>query len=43
MLFDHVNDIKETVNLSNDENYKNIVDSLSNLLHTKYKSNIYGL
>ena len=38
-----VNDINETVNLSNDENYKNIVDSLSNLLHTKYKSNIYGL
>ena len=43
MLFDHVNDVDETMNLSNDENYKNIVDSLSNLLHTKYKSNIYGL
>ena len=41
MLFDHVNDVDETMNLSNDENYKNIVDSLSNLLHTKYKSNIY--
>jgi len=42
MLFDHKNDIKETINLSNDIRYKNVVDSLSNLLYSRYRFNIYG-
>jgi len=43
MLFDHKNDIKETINLSKDIRYKNVVDSLSSLLHSRYRFNIYGL
>lgn len=43
MLFDHKNDINETINVSKDIKYRNIVDSLSNLLHSKYRFNIFGL
>ena len=43
MLFDHKNDKDETINLSNDIKYKNVVDSLSSLLHSKYRFNIHGL
>ena len=43
MLFDHKNDVNETVNLSNEVKYKSVVDSLSNLLHNRYQSNIYGV
>jgi iduronate 2-sulfatase len=43
MLFDHKNDINETINLSTDVRYKNVVDSLSNLLHSRYRYNIHGL
>lgn len=43
MLFDHNNDINETVNISNEIKYKFIVDSLSNLLHNSYQFNIHGL
>ena len=43
MLFDHKNDTNETINLSKDIRYKNVVDSLSSLLHSKYHFNIYGL
>ena len=43
MLFDHKNDIKETINLSEDIRYKNVVDSLSSLLQSRYRFNIYGL
>jgi len=42
MLFDHKSDINETINLSNDIRYKNVVDSLSNLLYSRYQFNIYG-
>ena len=42
MLFDHENDPNETVNLSNEVKYKPVVDSLSNLLHNRYRFNIYG-
>ena len=42
-LFDHKNDINETINLSKDVRYKNVVDSLSNLLHSMYRYNIHGL
>ena len=40
MLFDHKNDKDETINISNDIRYKNVVDSLSSLLHNKYRFNI---
>ena len=43
MLFDHKNDSNETINLSEDIRYKNVVDSLSSLLHSRYRFNIYGL
>ena len=43
MLFDHKNDVNETINLSKDIRYKNVVDSLSSLLHSRYRFNIYGL
>ena len=43
MLFDHKNDTDETINLSKDIRYKNVVDSLSSLLHSRYRFNIYGL
>jgi arylsulfatase A-like enzyme len=43
MLFDHKNDKNETINLSKDIRYKNVVDSLSSLLHSRYRINIYGL
>ena len=43
MLFDHKNDTNETINLSKDIRYKNVVDSLSSLLHSRYRFNIYGL
>ena len=43
MLFDHKNDVNETINLSKDVKYKNVVDSLSSLLHSRYRFNIYGL
>ena len=43
MLFDHKNDINETIDISKDVKYKNVVDSLSNLLHTNYRFNILGL
>ena len=43
MLFDHKDDINETINLSKDIRYKNVVDSLSSLLHSRYRFNIYGL
>jgi arylsulfatase A-like enzyme len=43
MLFDHKNDTNETINLSKDIRYKNVVDSLSSLLHSRYRINIYGL
>ena len=43
MLFDHKNDVNETINLSKDIRYKNVVDSLSSLLHIRYRFNIYGL
>ena len=43
MLFDHKNDTNETINLSKDIKYKNVVDSLSSLLHSKYRFNINGL
>jgi arylsulfatase A-like enzyme len=43
MLFDHKNDTDETINLSKDIRYENIVDSLSSLLHSRYRFNIYGL
>jgi hypothetical protein len=43
MLFDHKNDKDETINISNDIRYKNVVDSLSSLLHSKYRFNINGL
>ena len=43
MLFDHKNDKDETINLSNDIRYKNVVDSLSSLLQSKYRFNINGL
>jgi arylsulfatase A-like enzyme len=43
MLFDHKKDTDETINLSKDIRYKNVVDSLKTLLYTKYRFNIYGL
>jgi arylsulfatase A-like enzyme len=43
MLFDHKNDTDETINLSNDVRYTNVVDSLKTLLYNKYRFNIYGL
>ena len=43
MLFDHKNYTNETINLSKDIKYKNVVDSLSSLLHSRYRFNIYGL
>jgi arylsulfatase A-like enzyme len=43
MLFDHKNDKNETINLSKDIRYKSVVDSLSSLLHSRYRFNIYGL
>ena len=43
MLFDHKNDKDETINISKDIRYKNVVDSLSSLLHSKYRFNINGL
>jgi arylsulfatase A-like enzyme len=43
MLFDHNNDTDETINLSKDIKYKNVVDSLKTLLYSKYRFNIYGL
>ena len=43
MLFDHKNDTDETINLSKDIRYKNVVDSLSSLLYSRYRFNIYGL
>ena len=43
MLFDHKKDTDETINLSKDIRYKNVVDSLKTLLYSKYRFNIYGL
>jgi arylsulfatase A-like enzyme len=43
VLFDHKNDTNETINLSKDIRYKNVVDSLSSLLHSRYRFNIHGL
>jgi arylsulfatase A-like enzyme len=43
MLFDHNNDTDETINLSKDIKYKNVVDSLKTLLYSRYRFNIYGL
>lgn len=43
MLFDHNNDKDETINLSSDIRYKNVVDSLSSLLQSRYRFNINGL
>ena len=43
MLFDHNNDKDETINLSSDIRYKNVVDSLSSLLQIRYRFNINGL
>jgi arylsulfatase A-like enzyme len=43
MLFDHKNDKDETINLSSEIRYKNVVDSLSSLLQSRYRFNINGL
>ena len=43
MLFDHKYDKDETINLSSDIRYKNVVDSLSSLLQIRYRFNINGL
>ena len=43
MLFDHKNDTNETINLSKEIGYKNVVDSLKRILRSRYRFNIYGL
>lgn len=39
-LYDYTKDINENENVAGDENYKETVNKLSNILHTEYASNV---
>ena len=42
MLYDHVKDPDENLNVVNNPEYEGVVKKLSGILHTKFKSNISG-